>query len=172
MIQNHKKENNIRNNFLYNPDRKVENISLDTILDENTLNINTINNKGKDSKENNIELKKIFELNHVKKEKNEIKRLKISNNSFSGGKIIPKIKIENNNKMNSPFKIKNYNLKPNSKDPKKDANATMSEYSKIIDQREYDVEDNEEDELQSTPKKTTDKLKIFPCKLISELNKK
>ena len=172
MIQNHKKENNIRNNFLYNPDRKVENISLDTILDENTLNINTINNKGKDSKENNIELKKIFELNHVKKEKNEIKRLKISNNSFSGGKIIPKIKIENNNKMNSPFKIKNYNLKPNSKDPKKDANATMSEYSKIIDQREYDVEDNEEDELQSTPKKTTDKLKIFPCKLISELTKK
>ena len=48
----------------------------------------------------------------------------------------------------------------------------MSEYSKIIDQREYDVEDNEEDESQCTPKKTTDKVKIFPCKLISELTKK
>ena len=55
---------------------------------------------------------------------------------------------------------------------KNDINNTVSEYSKIIDEREYDVEDNEEDESQSTPKKTTDKVKIFPCKLISELTKK
>ena len=74
--------------------------------------------------------------------------------------------------MVSPFKIKNYNNKIITKETNKDANVTLSEYSKIIDEREYDVEDNEEDEFQSTPKKTTDKLKIFPCKLISELTKK
>ena len=98
--------------------------------------------------------------------------MKIKNNSFSGGKIIRKIKVENTNKINSQNKIQSYNTKKNLKDQKKDINSTVSEYSKIIDEREYDVEDNEEDESQSTPKKTTDKVKIFPCKLISELTKK
>ena len=95
-------------------------------------------------------------------------------NSFSGGKMIRKINVENNNKNNSPFKVDNYNNKKNvnSNDKKKDINVTLSEYSKIIDEREYDIEDEEEDELQSTPKKTTDKVKIFPCKLINELTKK
>ena len=173
MIQNNPKEQNNINKLIYNQDKKVENISLvDTILDDNTLNANTINNIDKDFKENSIELNKIFKISHIKKEKEEIKKLKISSKSFSGGKIIPKIKLENNNKMISPFKITNYNHKTNSNEAKKDANITLSEYSKIIDEREYDVEDNEEDELESTPKKTTDKIKIFPCKLISELTNK
>ena len=173
MIQNNKNERNNSNKNIYNPEGNVQNPSLiDTILDENTLKINTLNNHDKDFKENSIELKKIIKINHIKKEK-EIKNLKIASNSFSGGKIIPKLQFENiNNKVISPFKIKNYNSKLNTKEAKKDASVTLSEYSKIIDEREYDVEDNEEDEFQSTPKKTTDKLKIFPCKLISELTKK
>ena len=98
--------------------------------------------------------------------------MKINNNSFSGGKIIGKINIENQNKKILPAKKINHIYKTNFNEPKKETNITLSEYSKIIDEREYDVEDNEEDELQSTPKKTTDKLKIFPCKLISDLTKK
>ena len=97
--------------------------------------------------------------------------MKINSNSFIGGKV-KKISLENKNQIITPIKIKNYNNKTNFNEPKKESNITLSEYSKIIDEREYDVEDNEEDELESTPKKTTDKLKIFPCKLISELNKK
>ena len=130
----------------------------------------TINNNYRDFKENSIELNKTIKIHHIKKEKEEIKKLKINNNSFSGGKIIRK--LENNNRINSPFKILNYNNKKNSNEQKKDMSVTLSEYSKIIDEREYDVENNEEDEMQCTPKKTTDKVKIFPYKLISDITKK
>ena len=85
---------------------------------------------------------------------------------------LKKLNLENNKQKITTINIKNYNNKKNFNEQKKDASVTLSEYSKIIDEREYDVEDKEEDELESTPKKTTDKLKIFPCKLISELNKK
>ena len=170
-IQNNK--NNKNNNIIFNPSKKADYPPLiKPILDDETLNLNTIDNNTKYFKENSIELNKTIKIHHIKNEKEEIKKMKIKNNSFSGGKIIRKIKVENTNKINSQNKIQSYNTKKNLKDQKKDINSTVSEYSKIIDEREYDVEDNEEDESQCTPKKTTDKVKIFPCKLISELTKK
>ena len=170
-IQNTK--NNKNNNIIFNPRKKVDSPPLiKPILDDEPINLNTIDNNLKDFKENSIELNRTIKIHHMKKENDEIKKMKIKNNSFSGGKIIRKIKVENTNKMNSQSKIQNYNNKINSNEKKKDMNNTVSEYSKIIDEREYDVEDNEEDESQCTPKKTTDKVKIFPCKLISELTKK
>ena len=170
-IQNNKI--NKSNNIIFNPCKKADyRPIIKPIFEDETINLNTIDNTTKDFKENSIELNKTIKAHHIKKEKEEIKKLKIKNNSFSGGKIIPKIKVENINKINSQSKIQNYNNKIKTKETKKDINSTVSEYSKIIDQREYDVEDNEEDESQCTPKKTTDKVKIFPCKLISELTKK
>ena len=48
----------------------------------------------------------------------------------------------------------------------------ISESSNIIDDREFDIEKyDEEDEQQKTLKKTMDIIKIFPCKLISEITK-
>ena len=173
--QKHKIEQNNISNIIYKKEQKMENPSLvNTILNDNTLKINTINNNDKDFKDNSIEIKRMFKINHSKKEKEEIKKIKINNNSFNGGKIIRKINIENNKNKISPIKIKNYNNKKISQEQKKEANenVTISEYSKIIDEREYDIEDFEEDELINTPKKTTDKLKIFPCKLISDLTTK
>ena len=165
------KNKNKQNNIIFPKNKKVEYPEiLESILNDNTLNMKTINNNYRDFKENSIELNKTIKIHHIKKEKEEIKKLKINNNSFSGGKIIRK--LENNNRINSPFKILNYNNKKNSNEQKKDMSVTLSEYSKIIDQREYDVEDNEEDEMQCTPKKTTDKVKIFPYKLISDITKK
>ena len=51
------------------------------------------------------------------------------------------------------------------------------EYVYNWDDSEYNREedlwnDDDEDDLQKTPRKTTDKVKIMPCKLISELSKK
>ena len=92
-----------------------------------------------------------------------------NNNSFSGGKAIKKISnIEHNYRNNSPLKIMGYNNKI--VEQRKDT----SENSKIIDEREFDVENNDDeiDEQQKTPRKTADKVKIFPCKLLSELSKK
>ena len=169
------KDKNKQNDTIYKPTKKVDYPPLiKAILVDETIKEKTINNNYKDFKENSIEINKTIKIHHIKKEKEEIKKLKIKTNSFSGGKMIRKINVENNNKNNSPFKIENYNNKKNvnSNDKKKDINVTLSEYSKIIDEREYDIEDEEEDELQSTPKKTTDKVKIFPCKLINELTKK
>ena len=162
-----KEQNNIRN-IIYNKEKEETPTLIDTILNENSVNQKAIKEYEESFKKNNIELKKI---NKVIKEKEEIKNMKINSNSFIGGKV-KKISLENKNQIITPIKIKNYNNKTNFNEPKKESNITLSEYSKIIDEREYDVEDNEEDELESTPKKTTDKLKIFPCKLISELNKK
>ena len=171
-LKNTKEQNN-KHSIINKQEQKGENQSLiETILDENTLKINTINNNDKDFKEDSIEVKRIIKINQSKKAKEQIKKMKINNNSFSGGKIIGKINIENQNKKILPAKKINHIYKTNFNEPKKETNITLSEYSKIIDEREYDVEDNEEDELQSTPKKTTDKLKIFPCKLISDLTKK
>ena len=73
-------------------------------------------NPSPDYKENSIELdkpplevtnslNKTSKLNYIKKDKEIINKMKINNNSFSGGKIIRNIIKENNNK--SPFKIKN-----------------------------------------------------------------
>ena len=60
---------------------------LESILNDNTLNMKTINNNYRDFKENSIELNKTIKIHHIKKEKEEIKKLKINNNSFSGGKV-------------------------------------------------------------------------------------
>ena len=165
--KNTKEKNNIRN-LIYNKEKEEKPTLIDTILNENTVNQNTINECEKVFKRNNIEIKKI---NKLKNEKEDSKNIQINNNSFIGG-TVKKLNLENNKQIITTINIKNYNNKKNFNEQKKDASVTLSEYSKIIDEREYDVEDNEEDELESTPKKTTDKLKIFPCKLISELNKK
>ena len=165
--KNTKEKNNIRN-LIYNKEKEEKPTLIDTILNENTVNQNTINECEKVFKRNNIEIKKINKLKNVKEDS---KNIKINNNSFIGG-TVKKLNLENNKQIITTINIKNYNNKKKFNEQKKDASVTLSEYSKIIDEREYDVEDKEEDELESTPKKTTDKLKIFPCKLISELNKK
>ena len=115
-------------------------------------------------------LNKTIKIKSNKKEYYEDKiRSRQNNNSFSGGKAIKKISnIEHNYRNNSPLKIMGYNNKI--VEQRKDT----SENSKIIDEREFDVENNDDeiDEQQKTPRKTADKVKIFPCKLLSELSKK
>ena len=91
-IQNNK--NNKNNNIIFNPSKKADYPPLiKPILDDETLNLNTIDNNTKYFKENSIELNKTIKIHHIKKEKEEIKKIKIKNNSFSGGKIIRKIKV-------------------------------------------------------------------------------
>jgi hypothetical protein len=159
--------------------RKIE---FPSIMDLNIVD-DTVN-PSPDYKENSIELdkpplevvtnslNKTSKLNYIKKDKEIINKMKINNNSFSGGKIIRNIIKENNNK--SPFKIKNYINKKIMNENKKEKNndVTVSEFSKIIDEKEYDVDITEEDEQLNTPKKTIDKVKIFPCRLINEMTKK
>ena len=131
-----------------------------------TSNLNYYQNRNN----NNIALNKTIKIKNNQKI-NEDKMKKLNNNSFSGGKIIKKIG-EENSKMNSPFKIIGYN---NIKKGEQRKETNISENSKIIDEREFEVENNDdddEDDLQKTPRKTTDKVKIMPCKLISELSKK
>ena len=133
-----------------------------------TSNLNYIQNRNNN---NNISLNKTIKIKNNQKIINEDKMKKLNNNSFSGGKIAKKIGEEKNSKLKSPFKINGYNnIKKN--EQRKETN--ISENSKIIDEREFEVENNDDDEddLQKTPRKTTDKVKIMPCKLISELTKK
>ncbi len=135
-------------------------------------NNNDIIYKNLNMTNNNINLNKTIKLNNQKKREDD----KVRNNSFNAGRINPIIKDnENKYKMISPVKILGYNYKKN--DQKKDTFEDINESSKIIDEREFEVENNDdddedEDEQQKTPKKTTDKIKIFPCKLISEITKK
>ena len=119
-------------------------------------------------------LNKTIKLNNQKEIEDDTVKNKQINNSFNSGIINPIIKDnENKYKMISPVKILGYNYKKN--EQKKDTITDINESSKIIDEREFEVENNDdddEDEQQKTPKKTMDKIKIFPCKLISEITKK
>ena len=141
-----------------------ENNSTYNSRDINENNIEAIN---KESNENNVSLNKTIKIKINKKEIDENK----NNNSFNGPKTIKKIKEnDNKNKGVSPYKIIGYENKKIEK--KNDLNVTES--SKIIDEREFGEEnyDDSEDDMNKTPKKNADKVKIIPCKLIDEITKK
>ena len=73
--------------------------------------------------------------------------------------------------MISPFKFLGYNQKKIEIEQKNE--AIISNNSKNIDERKFKVDNNnDEEDHNKTPRKTTDKVKIFPCKLISEISKK
>ena len=137
-------------------------------------NNNDIIYKNSNMINNDSFLNKTIKLNNQKEIEDDTVKNKQINNSFNSGIINPIIKDnENKYKMISPVKILGYNYKKN--DQKKDTITDINESSKIIDEREFEVENNDdddEDEQQKTPKKTMDKIKIFPCKLISEITKK
>ena len=120
----------------------------------------------------NIPLNKTIKIKNAKKRINEEKILsKQINNSFNGVKTIKKIEDkENKNKMVSPIKILGYH----SKKFEQIIDSNMSVNSKIIDERDFEVENNDDsdDEKNKTPRKTTDKVKIFPIKLLNDISKK
>ena len=134
-----------------------------TSLNKNSIIINNINN---------LPLNKTIKIKNPKKGINENKIMKKQmNNSFNGVKTIKKIEDkESKNKMVSPIKIMGYN----SKKVEQIIEANINENSKIIDERDFEVENNDEsdDDLNKTPRKTTDKVKIFPTKLLSDISKK
>ena len=173
--------NNIKNisikpkilNVELKPAEKKEKITIEPLIDETNYysHDNNENKNGNLNIINNLEFNKTIKLKNIQNDKNEKVVNKQVNNSFTGIKIIKKIKDnENIFRMVSPVKILGYNNKKI--EQKNDMNT--SENSKIIDEREFEVENNDdsEDDSNKTPRKTTDRVKIMPCKLISEISKK
>ena len=139
----------------------TKNLNTSDVNENKFDHINSINN--------DLVLNKTIKLKSIQKDSDDKIVYKQINNSFSGGKVIKKIKeSENIVKILSPIKICGNNKKI--VDEKNEIN--ISENSNIIDEREFEVVNNDDEDQNETPRKTTDKIKIFPCKLISEITKK
>ena len=141
------------------------------IIKEPLYNENIINFQNLDENNNIPSLNKTIKIKNIQREIEDNKNDNMQiNNSFSGRKMIPNNKNnESNIRMISPVKINGYKNKIGQK---KETN--LGENSKNIYEKEFDVinNDDSEDEQQKTPRKTKDKVKIFPCKLLSEISKK
>jgi hypothetical protein len=72
--------------------------------------------------------------------------------------------------VSSPIKILGYH----SKKVEQIIDSNINENSKMLDERDNEVinNDDSDDEHKKTPRKTTDKVKIFPTKLLSDISKK
>ena len=139
----------------------TKNLNTSDVNENKFDHINSINN--------DLVLNKTIKLKSIQKDSDDKIVYKQINNSFSGGKVIKKIKeSENIVKILSPIKICGNNKKI--VEEKNEIN--ISENSNIIDEREFEVVNNDDEDQNKTPRKTTDKIKIFPCKLISEITKK
>ena len=142
-------------------------IIVEASIDEGIINVQKL------EENNNIpSLNKTIKIKNLPNKigENKIDNIKI-NNSFSGRKMVLNSKQnENNFRMISPVKIFAYNNK--NAEQRKEAN--ISENTKIINEKEFDADNNEysEDEHQKTPRKTKDKVKIFPCKLLHDISQK
>ena len=151
-------------------DEGKQKIELPSIMDylfnnSRENNNNDILNKTSKMNNNIISLNKTIKIKNFKKKIEDDSIRNKQNNSFSGRKELKKIIEDENNicKMISP--IREYN----SKKIELKKNTKM-----IINEKESDDgnNDNSENEQQKTPRKTKDKVKIFPCKLISEISHK
>ena len=170
----------------FNKENNVNNLNIlnNLTVTNNPNNYNKGNNKIKDENNKKIELKKNLSEFLLKKrpykndkikqiktfdgedESNKINRTTTIQNKDNNSFNEEKEKNENANKKNN-YIINSYNNKEKIECIKE---TFISDYSRVIDEIAFDGEEIVDDS-QKTPRKVSDKVKIFPKELLGDFNK-